>query len=234
MLTPDLPVATITSRGSGTPARRPALDLSLYLVTDTALCGEVGVPVTVAAAVAAGVTAVQVRAPGATDSELVALGRAVRAALAGTGVPLIVNDRPDLVEAIGADGAHVGQGDMGVREARALVGEHRYLGLSVQEPDHVRAATEQGLERLDYLGVGPVWATATKPGHARPGGVEAVRRISATSPWPCVAIGGITAERAGLLRHSGAAGIAVVSAICGQRNVAAATRALRQAWEEGE
>ncbi|GAA1622506.1 thiamine phosphate synthase [Georgenia ruanii] len=222
-----------TGAGGRARARRPRLDLSLYLVTDTALCADAGVPATVAVAVAAGVTAVQVRDPGATDAELVALGREVRAVLAGTGVPLLVNDRPDLVEAVGADGAHVGQGDMDIREARALLGEERYLGLSVQEPAHVRVAAAHGAGVLDYLGVGPVWATATKPDHAPPGGVGELRRISAASPWPCVAIGGITAERAGLLRRSGAAGIAVVSAICGQQDVAAATAAIRRAWEEG-
>ncbi|MFH5824498.1 thiamine phosphate synthase [Georgenia sp. AZ-5] len=111
---------TTTLPGRRAPACRPRLDLSLYLVTDTALCGEAGVPATVAAAVAAGVTTVQLRDPAATDAELVALGRAVRAALAGTGVPLLINDRADLVEAIGADGAHVGQGDMDVREAHRV------------------------------------------------------------------------------------------------------------------
>ncbi|MFH5822914.1 thiamine phosphate synthase [Georgenia sp. AZ-5] len=219
-----------TTAGRPAPARAP-LDLSLYLVTDTALCADVGVPGTVAAAVAAGVTAVQLRDPGATDAELVALGREVRAALAGTCVPLLVNDRVHLVEEIGADGAHVGQGDLGINEARALLGETCLLGLSVQQPDHVAVALEHGPEVVDYLGVGPVWATATKPDHASPGGVERVRDISAASPWPCVAIGGITAERAALLRGTGAAGIAVVSAICGQGDPAAAAARLRRAWE---
>lgn len=211
--------------------RRPPLDLSLYLVTDTAMCGQVGVPATVAAAVAAGVTAVQVRDPGATDDELVALGRQVRTALSGSGVPLLVNDRVHLVAAIGADGAHVGQLDMDPARARTILGDAPYLGLSVQDPGHVATARAGGTSTVDYLGVGPVWGTATKPDHAPPGGLERLRQVCAASPWPCVAIGGITVHRVPQLRASGVAGIAVVSAICGQPDIAAATRALRRAWD---
>lgn len=209
---------------------RPPLDLSLYLVTDTVLCGAAGVARTVAAAVRGGVTTVQLRDPHATDAELVELGRDVRTALAGTGVPLLVDDRVHLVEEIGADGAHVGQDDLAVDEARRLLGPDRYLGLSARTTEQVAAAAAHGVGVLDYLGVGPVWATTTKTGHATPGGVQRVRDVVAASPWPCVAIGGVTAERAPLLRGSGAAGIAVVSAVCGRPDVEAAARELRAAW----
>jgi len=209
---------------------RPAPDYSLYLVTDTGMCGERGVPKTVAAAVRAGVTMVQLRDPGAGDRELVALGRAVRDVLAGTGVPLLVNDRVDLVGEIGADGAHIGQGDMSVPRARALLGETRLLGLSVHDVGQVEAAREHG-EALDYLGVGPVWATSTKPGHAPPGGPGRLRDVVAASPWPCVAIGGIDAGRIAEVRATGVAGAAVVSAICAADEPAAATRELRDRWD---
>jgi len=224
-------VVTTATQGRRVSRRRPRLDLSLYLITDTAMCGQVGVPATVSAAVAAGVSAVQLRDPAATDDELVALGRQVRTALTGTGVPLLVNDRVHLVAAIGADGAHVGQFDLDTAQARTILGGAPYLGLSVQDPAHVAAARAHGLGAVDYLGVGPVWGTATKPDHAPPGGVERLRRVSEVSPWPCVAIGGITAHRVPQLRASGVAGIAVVSAICGQPDIAAATQALRHAWE---
>ena len=84
---------------------------------------------------------------------------------------------------------------------------------------------------LDYLGVGPVWASATKLDAAAPGGLERLRQIAAASPWPCVAIGGITLARVPQVRRAGAAGAAVVSAICGRPDVAVATRALRAAWQ---
>jgi len=218
------------------PPRTP-LDLSLYLVTDTALCGQFGVVATVSAAVSTGVSIVQLRDEDATDDELVCLGREIMAVLRATrgGVPLIVNDRAHLVEAIGADGAHVGQSDLDIAAARALLGPAAYLGLSVQTMEHVAAAmdgTRHAVAALDYLGVGPVWGTATKLDAAPPGGVERLRQITSASPWPCVAIGGVTLERLPQVRRAGAVGAAVVSAICGQPDVAVATRGLRAAWDE--
>ena len=210
---------------------RPPLDLSLYLVTDTAMCGQFGVAATVSAAVGAGVTVVQLRDEGATDDELVSLGREVMAVLGGTDVPLIVNDRVHLVAAIGAHGAHVGQADLGIGQARALLGPAAYLGLSAQTVEHVAAAREHADGTVDYLGVGPVWGTATKLDAAAPGGLERLHQVTSVSPWPCVAIGGINLQRLPQVRRAGAAGAAVVSAICGQPDVAAATRALRAAWD---
>lgn len=210
---------------------RPLLDLSLYLVTDTILCGQFGVAATVSAAVGAGVTVVQLRDIDATDDELVALGREVRAILRGTGVPLIVNDRAHLVAAIGADGVHVGQSDLEIAQARALVGPTAYMGLSVQTLEHVMVARGHVAGTLDYLGVGPVWGTATKLDAAAPGGLGVLGQITSASPWPCVAIGGITPERLSMVRGTGAVGVAVVSAICGQPDVVAATRRLRTCWD---
>jgi thiamine-phosphate pyrophosphorylase len=211
--------------------RKPRLDLSLYLITDTALCGQFGVSATVTVAARAGVTVVQLRDPSATDDELVDLGRRVVTALKGTGVPLLVNDRVHLVEAIGAQGAHVGQSDLDIAEARALLGPAAYLGLSVQTVGHVARARAYGVRSLDYLGVGPVWAQTTKRDAGAPGGVERLRAIVSVSPWPCLAIGGVDADRVPLVRATGAAGVAIVSAICGRPDVAAASRAIRAAWD---
>ena len=210
---------------------RRAVDLSLYLITDTLLCGAVGVPATVAAAVSAGASTVQLRDPDATDDEFVLLGRAVAEALQGLDIPLIINDRVHLVAAIGADGAHVGQRDLDPRSARKLLGTDAVLGLSVQTLDQVANARREGLELVDYLGVGPIWPQATKPDAAEPSGLDRLRDITAVSPWPCVAIGGVDADRAAAARRHGAAGVAVVSAICGQLDVAAATRRIRTAWD---
>jgi thiamine-phosphate pyrophosphorylase len=212
-------------------ARRPPLDLSLYLVTDAGMCQQLGLAATVSAAVGAGVSIVQLRDDHATDDELVALGRELMTVLHGTGVPLIVNDRVHLVDAIGADGAHVGQSDLGVGQARALLGPAAYLGLSVQTTEHVVATRGHADTAVDYLGVGPVWGTATKLDAAEPGGLERLREIVSASTWPCVAIGGISLGRMAQVRGAGAAGAAVVSAICGQPDVAAATRELRAAWD---
>jgi thiamine-phosphate pyrophosphorylase len=205
--------------------------LGLYLVTDPVLCRTAGVVPTVSAAVAAGVTAVQLRDPHADDREFVTVGRALVAALDGTGVPLIVNDRVGLVAAIGAAGAHVGQGDLSVAQTREMLGPDALLGLSVQTVEHVDVALGGPLAAIDYLGVGPVWAQATKPDAAAPGGPDELARLVARSPWPCVAIGGITEDRASAVRAAGAAGMAVVSAICGQPDVGAAVRRLQAAWD---
>lgn len=207
------------------------LDLSLYLVTDTRLCGAVGVPATVAAAVAAGVTVVQLRDPQADDGELVTLGRALVAALAGTGVPLLVDDHVDLVAPIGADGAHVGQRDLPPEEARARLGCDAILGLSVRTVAEARAAGDLLPDTLDYLGVGPVWHQTTKT-DARPTiGTDGLAAVTAATDLPCVAIGGVTRERVAAVRAAGAAGAAVVSAICGQPDPGAAARDLRAAWD---
>jgi thiamine-phosphate pyrophosphorylase len=216
------------------PARlttRAPLDLTLYLVADPELCGPYGVVSTAAAAVAAGVTAVQLRDQRASDADVVRTGTVLRKELAGTGVPLIVNDRVHLVEAIGADGAHVGQDDMDPRDARAVLGHHGYLGLSVQAASHVDDALGLPAGTVDYVGVGPVWGQNTKADATPPIGLRELEAITKASPWPCVVIGGVDAERVPAARRHGAVGVAVVSAICGRPDVAAATRALRTAWE---
>jgi thiamine-phosphate pyrophosphorylase len=222
----------LTSDGTEQLGRGP-VDLTLYLVTDSTLCGSVGVAATVEAALAGGVTVVQVRDPAAPDDEFVRLGRSVAEVLAGTGVPLIVNDRVHLVDAIGADGAHVGQGDLDPVAARALLGPDVLLGLSVQTVAHAEAAAALPAGTVDHLGVGPVWWQATKPDAAEPGGLDTLASIVRLSPVPCVAIGGIDASRAPLVRATGASGVAVISAICGRPDPAAAARRIRDAWDAG-
>lgn len=210
--------------------RRPHPDYGLYLVTDPAMTAAYGLVDTVTEAVAGGVGLVQLRDEGATDEEFVAIGRRLHAALAGR-VPLIVNNRVHLVAAIGAEGAHVGQSDMGIVEARALLGPGALLGLSVQSVAHLEAAAAHGEALVDYVGIGPVWETATKPDAALAAGPARIARIAAESPWPNVAIGGISLNRVPLVRDTGVDGISVVSAICGQPDPRAAARRLRAAWE---
>lgn len=207
------------------------IDLTLYLVADVAACGDKGAPATVREAVVGGVTAVQLRDTSGSDEDFVRAGRDVRRVLDGSGVPLLINDRVHLVEQIGAAGAHVGQGDLDVETARALLGEHRLLGLSVQEERHLTSTARLPDSALDYLGVGPVWTQTTKPDVPPAMSPATLARIVAASRWPCVAIGGVDPDRAGQVRRAGAAGMAVVSAICGRPEPARAARDLREAWE---
>lgn len=208
---------------------RPVPDWRLYLVTDPAMTAAYGLVRTVVEAVEGGVGVVQLRDTEATDDELVRIGRELHAALAGR-VPLLVNDRVHLVEAIGAEGAHIGQDDMPVEEARRMLGPGRLLGLSVQTVEHVTTARALGEEHLDYLGIGPVWDTATKPDHAEAGGPGHLATVAAASPWPSVAIGGITVDRIPALRHAGVEGISVVSAICAAPSPRRAAQELVEAW----
>lgn len=203
-----------------------SLDLSVYLVTDAVQCQRLGVVETVAAALRGGVTVVQLRDKHASDADLVALGRALRERMNGSGVPLIVNDRLEVAAAIGADGVHVGQADAGVREARERLGPEAILGLSVQTVEHAGAVDPR---LVDYVGIGPVFATTTKPDHAPPLGFDGLAKVCAASPVPAVAIGGLGAEHLDSVLAAGAAGAALVSAICGARDPERAARALFEA-----
>lgn len=205
---------------------RPAFDLSLYLVLDPELCEPLGMAETAAAAAAGGATLVQLRDKTGDTARRIAAGRAVKAALAGTGVPLIVDDDAEAALAIGAEGLHVGQDDLPPERARALIGPDAILGLSVETPA-LAAAADPAI--VDYVGAGPVFATATKPGHKPPVGMAGLARIARATRLPAVAIGGLKATHAAEAIAAGAGGMAVVSAICGTPDPEAAARRLARA-----
>lgn len=205
---------------------RPAFDLSVYLVLDPGLCGDRGMVETARLAVAGGATMVQLRDKGAGTASLVATGRALQAALAGTGAKLIVNDDVEAALAIGADGVHVGQEDTAAQTARARIGPDRILGLTVDTP---REAARAEPALVDYIGCGPVFATPTKPDHKPAVGFEGLAAQIAAGRVPAVAIGGLKAGHVAAALAAGAKGVAVVSAICGQPDPAAAARALAAA-----
>jgi thiamine-phosphate pyrophosphorylase len=209
---------------------RPPFDPALYLVTDNALAGPRGVPEVVRAAVAGGVTAVQVRDKTASRRELYALTLAVKEVLVGTGVVLFVDDAVDVALLADADGVHVGQDDLPAAEVRALIGPDRLLGLSAGSDVELAVALALPPGTVDVVGIGPVWSTPTKPDAGTglgPGGVAALAAKAAAGGLQSVAIGGIDVERAPLV--TGVDGICVVSAICAAPDPAAAARALRSA-----
>jgi thiamine-phosphate pyrophosphorylase len=205
---------------------RRGFDPHLYLVTDTAQCGDRGVPAVVRAAVAGGVSAVQVRAKDGGDRERLALVVAVQEALRGTGIPLFVNDAVDIALIAGVDGVHLGQSDLPAEAVRRLAPD-LLLGLSVSTVAEAQAVDPAV---VDYLGVGPVWATPTKPDAAAPLGPDGLRTVVAASPVPCVAIGGVHADNLETLHGTGIAGFCVVSEICAAPDPEAAARALRARW----
>ena len=205
------------------PDVRDALHAArLYLV-----CGE-QTDVFLGQALRGGVDIVQLRLKDAGDETIVATARRYAAVCRAHGVPLILNDRPDLVTAAGADGVHVGQDDTPVAQARALVGPDRIVGLSTHSPAQIDAAA--GDPEIDYIGVGPVHATPTKP--CRPAvGLDLVRYAAAHAATPFFAIGGIDAGNVAGVRAAGATRIAVVRAITDAADPVRAARALRSGSE---
>ena len=206
-----------------------SFDLSLYLVLDPRLCRDHGMVETARAAVAGGATMVQLRHKTASTAERIAVGHALKAALAGTGVPVIVNDDVEAALACDADGLHIGQGDLSARRARERIGADRILGVSVETP---RAAATIDPDLVDYAGAGPVFATATKPDHDPSIGFDGLARLVSTVPVPVVAIGGLKDRHAGDVLSAGAAGMAVVSAICGRADPRQAAHAIAKALKE--
>ena len=190
---------------------------ALYLVcedrADSVLCG----------ALRGGADIVQLRIKRGSDEEILAAGRRFREACSAAGALLIVNDRPDLAAALDADGVHVGQDDMAVDRARALVGPDRLVGLSTHSPHQIEAAIGAG---VDYIGVGPVHATPTKPGRP-PVGLELVRYAAEHCPLPFFAIGGIDTGNVVAVRAAGARRIAVVRALTEAADPETTAHALR-------
>jgi len=174
----------------------------------------------VAGALAGGVDVVQLRAKEGADDDVVAAGRLLRRLADDAEALLVVNDRPDLALACDADGVHVGQDDVPVAEARAAVGDERLVGLSAETAAQVEAA-----EGADYLGVGPVFATPTKP-EGEPAGLELVRFAASHATVPWFAIGGVDAETLGEVAAAGASRVAVVRAIRDADDPRAAAAAL--------
>jgi thiamine-phosphate pyrophosphorylase len=198
--------------------RRRLADARLYLVCDAQ--GDAFLQ----AVLAGGVDIVQLRIKEpASDDELLATARRYAERCAAHGALFILNDRPDLAVAAGADGVHVGQDDTPVAQARRIVGAERLVGLSTHSPAQIDAA---GRTDADYIGVGPVHATPTKPG--RPAvGTELVDYAAARARTPFFAIGGIDLTNVDAIRAAGADRVAVVRALTDAADPQAAARALR-------
>lgn len=199
--------------------------LSLYLVTDRPLALGRDLLQVVSQAVRGGVTLVQLREKHATTREFVELGRALKQILGPTGVPLLINDRLDIAQAIDADGVHLGQSDMPYADARAILGPDKIIGVSIE--NDAQAAEAEGQD-VDYIALSPVYLTDTKTDTSAALGLEGVRRISAATSHPVCAIGGMNARTAADVIRAGADGIAVVSAIMSAPDPEAAAAGLLQ------
>jgi thiamine-phosphate pyrophosphorylase len=195
----------------------------LYLLVTESLCPH-GTGPAVRGALAGGAGIVQLREKDLPERRLVELGRRVRAWTREADALYIMNDRADLAVVTDADGVHVGQEELSVKEARRIVGPHRLVGVSTHTIDQARRAV---LDGADYIGVGPVFPSATKSFESL-AGLELVREVAAEISLPWFAIGGITAENANLVRESGATRIAVSHAILSADDPEAAARTLHE------
>jgi len=196
----------------------------IYVITDTYALPSVAAQARAAAK--GGAWCVQIRDKHANDDQMADLVTMLLPEMAALGVRLIINDRVDLAIRTGAHGVHIGQGDGCPVKVRRRIGAQMILGLSVETEAQARAVPPD----VDYIGAGPVRATLTKPDHAAPIGMVGLARIVAAVSVPVYAIGGLGAGDAGAVKATGAAGMAVVSAVVRASDPVAATRALLSEW----
>lgn len=228
---------------SGGPRRARLRRARMHVLVTEALCAGPWLDVC-EQALHAGADVLQLREKTLGDRELLARAKALRELTRRHGALLIINDRPDIARLADADGVHLGREDLAVSEARAVVGPQRLIGKSTHGVEEARAAL---IEAPDYLGVGPMFASETKPDLIERGlklflevgelQAPGVRETGAREAIPLVAIGGMTAERtaelAGAVRNTLPWQVAVCRAVIAAADPAAATRAIRDCLSAG-
>ena len=200
----------------------------LYLILDESWVSRCSFIDVLKQAGKAGVGLVQYRNKGASMKEAFQQAEELREAARTAGILFIVNDRCDLALALEADGVHVGQDDLALHHARALLGDECLIGISTHRPEEVQEATKGG---ADYLGFGPIFETSTKKDHEALVGVSGLNEVRTLTSLPIFAIGGITAESLPELINAGADGVAVASAIFGAPDRQAALRQFTSAFK---
>jgi thiamine-phosphate pyrophosphorylase len=207
------------------------MDYSLYLVTDRGLSGGRTTLDIVSAAVAGGVTVVQLREKDCSTREFIEQALAIREFLKAQRIPLIINDRLDVAQAVKADGVHLGQTDMALAMAREIIGDSMIIGISAESLQDAIEAEKGG---ADYLGVSPIYTTPTKTDTAPALGLAGLQQIRDSVRLPLVGIGGLNRENAAEVIRNGADGVAVVSAIVAADDPEAAAGELKQVIEEAQ
>ncbi|MFM7373788.1 MAG: thiamine phosphate synthase [Chthoniobacterales bacterium] len=198
-------------------------DARLYGIVDLGYLSADTAPVAAEKLLEGGVDILQLRGKNADKSVLAGLAEEIHALTEPLGVPLILNDYPELLRDVPAEGAHVGQDDMSVAEARAAAGRPVIIGKSTHSLGQARAAAEEG---ADYIGFGPLFATPTKPG--RPAiGLEDIRTAYSEVKTPIFCIGGIKNENLAEVLSAGAQRIVIVSGWLKADDIVSAVRATR-------
>ncbi|MCD1147242.1 thiamine phosphate synthase [Peptoniphilus sp. KCTC 25270] len=203
-------------------------DLLLYAVTDRYWLEEKTLPEVVEDSLKGGATFVQLREKNLGEKEFLEEAKELQKLCRKYRVPFVVNDNISIAKEMGADGVHIGQEDGDPKEVRKILGEEKIIGVSVQTVEQAETAVADG---ADYLGVGAMFPTGSKE-DASEVDFPTLKKICETVSVPVVAIGGITKENVFQLKDTGIAGIAVISAIYGQKNIYNSAKELKAITEE--
>jgi len=207
------------------------IDYSLYLVTDRGLSRGRRTLDIVKAAVKGGVTCVQLREKACGTREFIDQALSIKDFLKSRQIPLIINDRLDVAQAVGADGVHLGQSDMPFSMAKKIAREDMVIGISAESLADAVHAEKEG---ADYIGVSPIYKTPTKTDTAPPLGLSGLSEIRKAVNIPLVGIGGLNAANCGQVIENGADGVAVVSAIVAADDPELSARHLKQIIDEAK
>lgn len=200
------------------------IDYSLYLVTDRGILNGRNLKEAVEESIQGGVTLVQVREKDVSTREFYNIAKEVKEVTDYYNVPIIINDRLDIAQAIDAHGVHLGQSDMHISIARKILGKDKIIGISA---GNIQEALEAEKYGADYLGLGAVYFTGSKKDIDEPIGLDGLKQITAKIKIPSVAIGGVGRDNYKEVIKTSVSGISVISAILGQKDIKAAAAALK-------
>lgn len=201
----------------------------LHVLTDDVLQSTFSHVELAQLAIKGGADAIQFRQKVGSTKRLIEIARSMRELCHRENAVFIVNDRVDVAIAVDADGVHLGQEDFPIPLARHLLGNDKIIGGSAATPDEAVKCVSEG---ADYVGFGPVYPTGSKSDAGPVSGSFVLRSVVQNTPLPIIAIGGITRERIPEVMEAGAYGIAVISAVCCEKEPEAATRLLQTALKE--
>ena len=195
----------------------------LYVIIDRTTVRRAGLAAVAASAIRGGADVIQLRDKTASARELITEASRLRALTEPAGIPLVINDRADVALAAGAAGVHLGQDDLSLQDARTILGPHRLIGKSTHSLDQAIQAEREG---ADYIGVGPIFSTPTKPDYGSVG-LGLIRQVASAVSVPVVCIGGIERQNLAQVLAAGARCVAVVRAVCLSPDPEATTRGLK-------
>lgn len=207
---------------------KPKIDYSIYLVTDRDLMSTETLEEAVEQAIIGGCTLIQLREKDCSSLDFYSTAVKVKEITDKYNVPLIINDRLDIALAVDAAGVHVGQSDMPAAIVRKIIGEDKIIGVSTGSLEQALKAQKDG---ADYLGVGAMYATGTKK-DANPTSMEELKKIRENVSIPIVVIGGINKVTVRDFKGSGIDGLAIVSAIIAQKDIAEAAREIKEIFKQ--